>query len=83
MKLEIKSGKEVDPFEDGKLPLCYVGKDEDDDMDYWIITDNSSMTVRECAEYIFGMQIEIAVLKMQLAEEKSRTNMLNFGQVEK
>lgn len=80
MTLEIKSGKEVDPFDDGKFPLCYVGNDMEDGLDYWIVGYTEKMSVREQANYIIGMQTEIASLKKQLAEEKARTNMLNFNQ---
>ena len=78
---EIKSGKEVDPMEDGMFPLCYVGNDQDEGLDYWIVCDSDEMTVRECANFIIGMANDIKILEQMLAEEKARTNMLNFGQV--
>jgi len=81
MTLEIKSGKEVDPMEDGMFPLCYVGYDAFTEMDYWLVTDDENASVRENAEFLFSLVKENENLKKQLAEEKARTNMLNFGQV--
>jgi hypothetical protein len=85
MTLEIKSGKEVDPMEDGMFPVCFVGYDAIEEIDYWIVSGSEAecMSASELAKFILGMSDEIENLKKQLVEEKARTNMLNFGQVSK
>lgn len=78
--IKLISGVKIDPLEDGAFPLCYLGQDLKDGKDYWIVCDSDNLSVRDIGEYLMSIIKENKDLRKELAEEKSRTNMLNFGQ---
>jgi len=78
--VKINSGVKIDPLEDGNFPLCFIGQDLEDGKDYWLVCDSDDLSVRQTADFLMGIIEENKRLRRELAEEKERTNMLNFGQ---